>query len=400
MAISRDLSDLLKRNRFRVAGLMSGTSADGIDVAIVDITSSSRRVAGCGMYPYPAAVRQAIFRLFDPKTSGVDDICHYNFLLGRLFAQALIKTCQKQKIPLESIDLIGSHGQTVYHIPDGRPYGRDNIRSTLQIGEPSIIAELTGITTVGDFRPRDIACGGQGAPLVPFTDYILFGHKRYHRAVQNIGGISNVTYLPAGGRIDDILAFDCGPGNMLIDAVVSLITQGRKTYDRNGVMAQRGQVNQSLLKKYLRHPFFRFRPPKTTGREAFGLAYSGKFYQEGSSMGLRPEDIAATATALTAETILDSYRRFLPAMPDQVILCGGGAKNNCLVRMLAERLGKTKLLTTNDFGINSDAKEAVSFAILAWSTLKGLDNNVPSATGAAKSAVLGKIIPGRYLGKR
>ncbi|MEN8128148.1 MAG: anhydro-N-acetylmuramic acid kinase [Planctomycetota bacterium] len=390
----KNLFELSNRKRFRVAGLMSGTSADGIDVAIVDINPASQHLVAYGTQNYTPAVRKAVLHLCDPSTSHVDDICHYNFLLGRLFAQALVITCQKQKIPLGSINLIGSHGQTIYHIPEGRLYGRDKVRSTLQIGEPSVIAELTGITTVADFRPRDIACGGQGAPLVPFTDYILFGHKRHCRALQNIGGISNVTYLPASGDINDILAFDCGPGNMVIDRIVSIITKGRSKYDRNGSIAQKGQVNEKLLKEFLKHRYFRLQPPKTTGRELFGRTYSQKFYETGISMGLSHADIVATATALTAETIAQSYRRFLPKMPDQMILCGGGAKNHCLVKMLAERLNDTKLMTTNDFGIDSDAKEAASFAILAWSTIKGLANNIPSATGASRPVVLGKIIPG------
>jgi anhydro-N-acetylmuramic acid kinase len=396
MAKYKSLFELSNRKRFRVAGLMSGTSADGIDVAIIDVTPASQRVIAYGAQNYPPSVRKAVLRLCDPHTSHVDDICHYNFLLGRLFAQALIKICQEQKIPLESINLIGSHGQTIYHIPEGRPYGRDKVRSTLQIGEPSVIAELTGITTVADFRPRDIACGGQGAPLVPFTDYILFGHKHYCRALQNIGGISNVTYLPANGEIDDIVAFDCGPGNMVIDMIVSMITKGRRKYDRNGTIARKGQVHEGLLKKFLRNRYFSLRPPKTTGREHFGQTYSQKLYETGISMGLTDTDIVATATALTAESIAQSYRQFLPKMPDQIILCGGGAKNSCLVEMLAERLKDTKLMTTTDFGIDSDAKEAVSFAILAWSTIKGLANNVPSATGAARLAVLGKISPGSF----
>ena len=397
MARYKNLYELANRKHFRVAGLMSGTSADGIDVAIIDVKSASQCMVAFETQGYSPSLRKAILRLCDPKTSHVDDICHYNFLLGRLFAQALIKTCQQKKIPLESIHLIGSHGQTIYHIPDGRRCGNQKVRSTLQIGEPSIIAELTGITTVADFRPRDIACGGQGAPLVPYTDYLLFGHKRYCRALQNIGGISNVTYLPASGGIDDILAFDCGPGNMVIDMIVSMITKGRSKYDRNGAMAQKGQVHETLLKKFLKHRFFRVQPPKTTGRELFGMVYSQQFYEAGIAMGLSSADIVATATALTAESIAQSYQRFLPKMPDQMILCGGGAKNHSLVRMLAERLKDTRLMTTNDFGIDSDAKEAVSFALLAWSTIKGMANNVPSATGASRPAVLGKIIPGSFV---
>ena len=371
---------------------MSGTSADGIDVAIVDITPHRRKIVAYAMFPYPAAIHKAVLSLCDPQHSHVDDICHYNFLLGRLFAEALIKTCQKNRIPLKSIDTIGSHGQTIFHIPSGRKYRGEPIRSTLQIGEPSVIAEMTGITTVADFRPRDIACGGQGAPLVPFADYILFQHKRYHRALQNIGGISNVTFLPAGGQTKDIIAFDCGPGNMVIDAIVAMITKGKQNYDRNGAIGLRGQVSDKLLEKFVRHPFFRRRPPKTTGREAFGQDYSQTFYQAGVSMRLNPADIVATATSLTATTIADAYRQFLPAIPDQIILCGGGAKNRCLVKMLGEKMGGSKLMTTSDFGIDSDAKEAVSFAILAWAAIQGISNNVPSATGALRPAVLGKIV--------
>ncbi|MCE5185567.1 MAG: anhydro-N-acetylmuramic acid kinase [Planctomycetaceae bacterium] len=378
----------------RVAGLMSGTSADGIDVAIVDISARRRTVIAYDTVPYSATVRKAVLGLCDPARARVDDVCHYNFLIGRLFADALVRTCREHRISLGSIDLIGSHGQTIYHIPAGRKQGKDRIRSTLQIGEPSVIAELTGITTVADFRPRDIACGGQGAPLVPYSDYVLFGHAKYSRALQNIGGISNVTYLPAAGSIGQILAFDCGPGNMVIDALVSMITNGRKHFDAGGAMAYRGQVSQPLLEKFLRHPFFKRSPPKTTGREMFGVAYSKQFYEFGINMGFGANDIVATATALTAQTIADAYRRFLPKMPDQVILCGGGAKNRCLVNMLAERLPECRLMTTDDFGISSDAMEAVSFAILAWATIHGICNNVPSATGASRAAVLGKIIPG------
>lgn len=386
----------MNRKRLRVAGLMSGTSADGIDVAIVDMTEASRRLVAFDSYPYPSAVRKAVLRLCDPNTSSVDAVCHYNFLLGHLFAEAVIRICERRQVPLRSIDLIGSHGQTICHIPHGRRCGRDRIRSTLQIAEPSVIAERTGITTVADFRPRDIACGGQGAPLVPFADYILFSHPRQTRALQNIGGIANTTYLPAGGDIDSVLAFDSGPGNMVMDAVVSMITKGRQKYDRNGALAKRGIVSEKLLRQHLKHPYFRRKPPKTTGREEFGIGYSEQFCRTGRSLGLRDADIVATAAALTAETIIDGYSRLLPKMPDQVILCGGGANNPCLVDMLTQKLDGTAIFTTSDFGIDPDAKEALSFAILAWATIRGQASNVPSATGAAHPAVLGKIIPAGF----
>jgi len=400
MTRPKDFLKLANRKHLRVAGLMSGTSADGIDVAIVDLAPNDRQLVGHATRRYPAAVRSAVLRLCDQETSRVADICHYNFVLGHFFARALIETCRECNISLQSIDLIGSHGQTIYHMPMGRRYGRESVRSTLQIGEPSVIAEMTGITTVADFRPRDIACGGQGAPLVPFADYVLFRHPDHNRAVQNIGGISNVTWIPAAGRADDILAFDCGPGNMVIDAVVSIATRGKNRYDRHGAIARRGRISDGLLRKSLKHPFFHHTPPKTTGREEFGLAYSRGFYDTGLSLGLEPADIVATATALTARTITESYQRFLPVMPDQVILCGGGVRNHTLVRMLADHMEGAELLITNDLGIDADAKEAVSFAILAWASIQGIANNVPSATGAVGPAILGKIVPAGFASNR
>ena len=227
MPKKNQLAKLASRDKLRVAGLMSGTSADGVDVAIVDIDRQGVKLLAFEMYPYPANLRKKIFDLFQPETSRLDDICHYNFALAEIFAQSLIKLCQKNKIPLKTLDLIGSHGQTIYHQPDGKRLGKRIVRSTLQIGEPSVIAQRTGITTVADFRPRDMAGGGQGAPLVPYADYILFRHPRRCRAIQNIGGIANLTYLPARCRTRDIIAFDSGPGNMIIDRLVNLISKGK-----------------------------------------------------------------------------------------------------------------------------------------------------------------------------
>jgi anhydro-N-acetylmuramic acid kinase len=382
----KTIQELAAKKRLRVAGLMSGTSADGVDVAIVDIDGRSTKLVAFAMYSYPAAVRRAIFELFDPATSTVDKICHYNFVLGHLFADAVIKLCKSSRISLKTIDIIGSHGQTIYHNPK-HPVG-----STLQIGEPSVIAQRTGITTIADFRPADMAAGGQGAPLVPFTDYILFADKRITRAVQNIGGIANVTYLPASCGPDKIIAFDTGPGNMIIDGLMNLITGGKKTYDRNGALAAKGIVNRTLLDKMLKHPYLRRHLPKTTGREEFGLQYSRNIYKEAVAKHISKEDIAATATAFTAVTIAVAYRVFLPKMPLQIILCGGGAQNKTLVKMLQRQLPESKMITTGDLGIDPDAKEAVSFAILAWATMKGIPGNVPAVTGADKPAILGKIV--------
>ncbi|HOK95779.1 MAG TPA: anhydro-N-acetylmuramic acid kinase [Anaerohalosphaeraceae bacterium] len=389
----KSIADLAKRKHLRAAGLMSGTSADGIDAAIIDIHGKNISVAGFGTVPYSPAVRTAILDLCNPAGSRLDNICHYNALLGELFAKALIRVCRKESIPLDSIDLIGSHGQTIYHNPAGRRQAGRLVRSTLQIGEPSVIAERTGILTVADFRPRDMACGGQGAPLVPFADYLLFSHRRQNRIIQNIGGIANATWLPAGGRPENTAAFDTGPGNMVIDGLVRIITGGRQNYDRNGSWAARGTVHQDLLSELLTHPYFNRYPPKTCGREQFGLDYCRMLVKKAARLRLNEADLLATATALTAFSIAQAYRRFLDKQPQQVILCGGGYRNRTLVKMLRWYLEDMELLTTNDFGIDADAKEAVCFALLGWAAVKGIPANIPSATGAHRAAVLGKIVP-------
>jgi anhydro-N-acetylmuramic acid kinase len=393
MAGKNCIASLYSKTKMRVAGLMSGTSADGVDAAIIDFNGNKVNVQAFDTFPYPAALRRSIFELFESKNCHLVDICHLNFAIGEMFAESVLKLCRKSGIDLGTIDLIGSHGQTIYHNPKGKRFGKRILRSTLQIGEPSIIAQRTGITTVADFRPRDMAANGQGAPLVPFADYVLFRDKKQSRAVQNIGGIANVTYLPAGCQLHDIIAFDTGPGNMIIDHIVSLISKGRKRFDRKGEIAARGTVNSRLLNNMLRHPFFSCRPPKSTGREMFGKDYCNALYLRARGKGVSSEDIVATATAFTAASIAISYRQFLPAMPGELILCGGGAHNNTLIKMLRRELGQVKILLSDELGISCDAKEAISFAILAYATIKGIANNVPSATGAEQSLVLGKIVP-------
>jgi anhydro-N-acetylmuramic acid kinase len=376
-----------------VVGLMSGTSADGVDAAVVEIDRGKVQLLAFDTFAYPAALRRQILGLCRPESARLDDICHYNFVLGEVFADAVVKLCSKSGIALCSIDLIGSHGQTIYHQPVGKRYRHREVRSTLQIGEPSVIAQRTGITTVADFRPRDMAAGGEGAPLVPYADYVLFKHKRLTRAVQNIGGIANVTFLPGDCKQDGIIAFDTGPGNMVIDGIVHLITGGRKRYDAGGKMAARGTVDKRLLDELLRHPFFRRRPPKSTGREEFGADFAERIYCRAGKKGLAGADIVATVTALTARSIAQAYRRFGAAMPDELILCGGGSHNRTLVEMLHAEMPDVKMLSTDDFGISVDAKEAVSFAILAWATIKVMAGNVPTATGAERPVILGKIVP-------
>ena len=382
------------RPPLRVAGLMSGTSVDGVDVAVVDIGPRGVKVLAFATTPYPRDLREMIFRLFRPETARIDDLCHANFAIGEVFAAAVLRLCGESGVPLESIDLIGSHGQTVYHMPEGRRFRGRLLRSTLQIGEPSVIAQRTGITTVADFRPRDIAAGGEGAPLVPYTDFVLFAHATRSRAVQNIGGIANVTYLPAGGGPDDVLAFDTGPGNMMIDRVVHRATDGKKAFDAGGRLAARGRVHGPLLEELMEHPYLGRRPPKSTGRETFGVPFGDRLFDRWRGRGVASPDILATVTAFTARSIADAYRRHLPGPVDEAILCGGGARNTTLVDRLKDALAPARVLTTDDLGINADAKEAVSFAILAYETILGHPANVPAATGAREAVVLGKIVPG------
>ena len=387
------IAELSQKSRMRVAGLMSGTSVDGVDAAIIDIDNEKVSVQVFDTFPYSAELRRDILQLCGAESCNVADVCHLNFALGEVFAESVLKLCKKSGIGLDMIDLIGSHGQTIYHNPKGRRFGKKTVRSTLQIGEPSIIAQRTGITTVADFRPRDMAAGGQGAPLVPFADYFLFRDKRRNRTVQNIGGIANVTSLPAGCRPSNIIAFDTGPGNMIIDGIVSIISKGKQKFDRGGKIAARGTIDKAILDDMLKHPFLSVRPPKSTGREEFGSRYCDALYRKMKKKSIPADDIIATVTAFTAESIVRAYRNFLPQMPDEVILCGGGAHNSTLVKMLRQGLGKSKILTSDDFGVSCDAKEAISFAILAYATIKGEPNNVPGATGATQPLVLGKIIP-------
>ncbi len=373
---------------------MSGTSADGVDAAIVDVTRAGAELLAFQTFPYPTKLRAALLDLCRPETARADDVCHYNFALGEVFASAVLRLAGKAAVALESIDLIGSHGQTICHVPRGRRFGRRKIRSTLQIAEPSVIAERTGITTVADFRPRDVAAGGEGAPLVAYADWRLFRHRKLARAMQNIGGIANVTYLRAKCTPGQIVAFDTGPGNMIIDRMAHLVSGGKLRCDRDGRLARRAKVSRPLLAEWMRHAYFRRRPPKTTGREEFGRAAADRMYHEALGKGLEPRDVLATATALTVESIAQAYRRFLPGTVDEVIVSGGGARNRTLMGMLADRLAAARVIASDEVGLDADAKEAVAFAVLAAETIRGRPGNVPAATGARRAVVLGKIVPG------
>jgi anhydro-N-acetylmuramic acid kinase len=326
----------------------------------------------------------------------VAEVARLNFVLGELFADAALRVLESCNLQPHEVDLIGSHGQTICHLPG------EGI--TLQIGEPSVIAERTGITTVADFRPRDMAAGGQGAPLVPLFDYLVLRHGERNRIVQNIGGIANLTWLPADGRVTDVRAWDTGPGNMVIDECMHLLTGGKQNYDENGELAAQGRVDEQWLQALMQHSYFEREPPKTAGREEFGAAFAARFVGDGKARGLNAADIVATATAFTAESIAASYRVLSTQMgadskcTTEVILGGGGAFNSTLRRMLAERIPH-QVLTLEDVGIRSDAKEAMAFAVLAHEAFLGHTTNVPGATGASRHVVMGKIVPGARAGR-
>jgi anhydro-N-acetylmuramic acid kinase len=360
-----------------VAGIMSGTSLDGIDVAIVDVKGRRFRVLSFWTVPYPANVRRAIL-----SASGAADIARLHFLLGELYAEAIGRGKPRP-------ELIACHGQTIHH--EGEPVaclGR-RIASTLQIGAAAVIAERTGLPVVSDFRPRDIAAGGRGAPLVPYVDYLLFRHPRRSRVALNIGGIANITVIPAGARPEQVIAFDTGPGNMVIDALAGEHSGGRFHYDRGGRLAARGRIHRGLLEELLSDPYYGKRPPKTAGREQYGRAFVERLLKT----RLPHLDLIATATALTAATVALGIRRFAPAPADELIVSGGGARNPQIMNYLAAFLPEVKLATSSDFGIDTGAKEAIAFAILGYETWRRRPANLPSATGARHPVVLGSITP-------
>jgi anhydro-N-acetylmuramic acid kinase len=383
----------------KVIGLISGTSTDGIDAALVEITGPSPdhslKLLRFETFPYPRRLRERLFRL--PSSGTVNELCHINFYLGELFAEAAHRIARQAGLKMSEIDLIGSHGQTVCHLPHEKKEPGYTVRSTLQIAEPSIIAQRTGVTTVADFRPRDIAAGGEGAPLTPYLHYRLFHHTQKSRLVVNIGGISNMTYLPAGKGPEAVMAFDTGPGNMLMDGLIHHRTGGRSRMDQGGRLARKGTIHPGLLNQLLRHPFIRRRPPKTTGREVFGAPLVMRLVRKAKALRLSTEDLLATVTAFTARTIAESYRQFILPMgnADEMIVGGGGTRNETLMQYLSKAAAPLPVVPFEHYGLDSKAIEAMAFALLAYETIGGVPNNLPSATGAREAVVMGKIIPGR-----
>lgn len=380
-----------------VVGLMSGTSLDGIDAAVVRMKGSGLQTEVELLHyantPYDAATREKLKLLCSREHSSSALICSMNAYLGSLFGEAALQAVSEAKLSIDDIHLISSHGQTVWHIPERESDDRYSVPSTLQIGDISVIAKHTGTMVVGDFRPADMAVGGQGAPLVPYGDFILFRDEHKGRLLQNIGGIGNCTAIPAGAKPAEILAFDTGPGNMVIDEAVQVLSEGRLSYDEGGRWAAQGKADDVLLAEMMSHPYFDTSPPKSTGRELFGKAYTSWFLETARQQSLSDADIIATATAFTAHSIADSYRKYVfpKCSMDEVIVTGGGAHNLELLRMVSEMLPNQKVLTSAQLGFHDDAKEAVIFALLGNDFMHGIPNNLPAATGAKRPTVMGKL---------
>lgn len=379
-----------------VAGIMSGTSADGIDVAVVRIEPGRTRtrltlLAHEG-FRFQAALRRGILSAMNASSTSTAELARLNWRLGLAYAEAVAATLKRHKL---RVDLIGCHGQTLYHQPRPQRYAGRSFACTWQAGEAQAIAAQLRIPVVSNFRPADMLAGGQGAPLVPLLDYVLFADSRRGRVLQNIGGIANMTAIPAGASPLAVIAFDTGPGNMVIDWLAQELLG--KAYDRDGATAAEGRVLDSVLSAALRNPYLRQKPPRTAGREQFGREYAAEFLQACRRSSQKAEDALATAAALTAETIAHSYERFvLPAMaerPVDYIVSGGGARNHTLMAMLQARLAPLgcELAASDDFGLPVEAKEAAAFALLAWQTWHKLPGNVPAATGAQHAAILGQI---------
>ena len=379
-----------------VAGIMSGTSADGIDVAVVRIAPGKLRprvtLRAHEGFAFPAALRRAVLAAMNASATSTAELARLNWRLGLAYAEAVSATLTQHKVKL---DLIGCHGQTLYHQPRAESYAGRRFACTWQLGEAAVIAAAIGVPVVSNFRPADLLAGGQGAPLVPLLDYVLFADAKRGRVLQNIGGIANLTAIPAGAAADAVIAFDTGPGNMVIDWLAQELFN--KKYDRNGNIAAQGAVLVPVLAEALRNPYFKQKPPRTAGREQFGRAYAAKFLVQCRRQSNHPEDALATATALTAETITRSYKTYIESTMRgrgvDYIVSGGGARNATLMAMLTAKLEPLgcEMAASEEFGLPAEAKEAAAFALLAWQTWHRLPGNLPRATGAARPAILGQV---------
>jgi len=380
-----------------VLGMMSGTSADGIDVSLARISgvppNLNAKLLAHTSSTFPSALREEILRVAEQQPITAGALSQLNFRLGELFANAVLAACREFRISPKKIALIGSHGQTIFHQGEPVNFLGQPTASTLQIGEPAIIAARTGITTVGDFRPADMALGGQGAPLVPYADYLLYRHEKLGRISLNLGGIANITVIPAAAKPSQILAFDTGPANMLIDALVSHFTRGRLRFDKNAQLASQGRSIPALLDELMRDPYLKLAPPKSTGREYYGHAYLKKILAFGRRHRAKPNDLIRAATIFTALSVVDALNRFVlrKTKIHQLIVSGGGAHNPLILAQLSAALPGMEILPSGRLGIPEDAKESFAFALLAYETFHRRPANLPSATGARGPAILGKI---------
>jgi anhydro-N-acetylmuramic acid kinase len=387
----------MAKNSMLVLGMMSGTSADGIDAALVKISGAPPNIKikllGHVKQNFPPAIRKEILRVAEQKPITPGEFSQLHARLGKLYADAALDACKKLTISPRRIDLIGNHGQTIFHQGEPVNFLGAKTASTLQLGDSSIIAALTGITTVGDFRPADIALGGQGAPLVPYIDYLLWRDAKCGRVALNIGGIANLTVIPSNARPSDVFAFDTGPGNMLIDALVSYFTNGHQRYDRDARLAARGKLIPNLLDVLMQDSYLQKGPPKSTGREYFGASYAKKLLTLGRRCRAKPNDLIRTTTIFTSLSIVDALHQFvLPQTTiHQLIVSGGGAHNPLIMGQLAALLPGIAVIPSSALGIPIDAKEALAFALLADETFHQRPSNLPSATGARGPAILGKI---------
>ena len=381
-------------------GLMSGTSMDGVDAALVEISGSPDhprvRLQAFGGVPYPAPLRRRLLRVASGFPTTTAEISELNFLVGGAFAQIALAVCRKASVNSTQLTVIGSHGQTVFHRGEAMAAldkwrGRAATASTLQIGEAAILAQRTGARVIADFRVADMAVGGEGAPLVPLVDYLLLRDPEVNTIALNIGGIANITVIRAGSRQEDVYGFDTGPGNMVMDALARRATKGRRGFDRNGRLASSGKMIEEILDEVLRLPFFKRRPPKSAGREQFGETFVAHFFK--IERNRTHDDLIATATELTARSIALAIQKFVPSQTGKwrLVVSGGGSQNLFLLARLSAHLPSFELWHSDDFGLPSDAKEAIAFALLADRTLQGLPGNLPRVTGARKEVVLGKL---------
>lgn len=384
-----------KKHKKLAIGLMSGTSVDGIDAVLVNITgfgtnTEVQELAFLSM-PYDDKTRNTLLELAKGESGGSKTFCQINFLIGILSAEVCRQLCDKAGVLPQEIDFVGSHGHTFYHIPIPTLYLGKTFASTFQLGEAAVIAEALGCPVVSDFRVRDVAAGGQGAPLVPYTEFLLYNDSSRNVGLQNIGGIANISIIPKSGTLNDVMAFDTGPGNMIIDALVSRYTNNTQRYDNCGDIAAKGKTSAELLRFLLNDNYYTQKPPKTTGREVYNETFIEQLIQKSKTLNLSWTDMICTATAFTAQTITDAIINFANCTVDRLIVGGGGSKNKTLLNFIKKNIPNCDVITNEDIGLNSDSKEAIAFAILANEALHGQKNIAKGATGARHQTVTGKI---------